>query len=203
MGSVQAVSPVMDSGKNLLDGFFDKARKVVSGEREPWSCVEELFPDYCNLLAQADSFLDRSRLRTHPDHYARNALHVSEDGLLSLYALVWQPGQWTPVHDHGTWGLVGVVDGVLEERNFIRVDTSPDNDTGRNTGIELVRGGLIRMVPGTVTSFVPNPDHIHKTGTPEGAERVVSLHLYGRDMCNFHIYDVEAGTRRLIDVESC
>jgi len=28
--------------------------------------------------------------------------------------LVWLPGQWTPVHDHGSWGVVGLVRGVLE-----------------------------------------------------------------------------------------
>jgi predicted metal-dependent enzyme (double-stranded beta helix superfamily) len=29
------------------------------------------------------------------------------------------PGQWTPVHDHGSWGVVGVVEGVLEERSYV------------------------------------------------------------------------------------
>ena len=29
--------------------------------------------------------------------------------LATLFALVWLPGQWTPIHDHGTWGVVGVV----------------------------------------------------------------------------------------------
>ncbi len=48
--------------------------------------------------------------------------------------------------------------------------------------------------------FVPNPDHIHKPGVPESRARVVSLHLYGRAMNSFHVYDVDAGTRRLIDV---
>ena len=31
-------------------------------------------------------------------------------------------------------------------------------------------------------------------------EQTVSLHLYGREMNSFHIYGVEAGTRRLVDV---
>jgi len=32
------------------------------------------------------------------------------------------------------------------------------------------------------------------------AEPCVSLHLYGRNMDSFHIYDLAAGSRRLIDV---
>jgi hypothetical protein len=38
------------------------------------------------------------------------------------------------------------------------------------------------------------------TGVPTTRERAISLHLYGRNMNSFHIYDVEQGTRRLINV---
>ena len=54
--------------------------------------------------------------------------------------------------------------------------------------------------PGSVSTFVPNPDHIHMTGVPAEHGTPVSLHLYGRSMNAFHVYDVAAGTRRLIDV---
>ena len=52
-------------------------------------------------------------------HYTRNLIHEAPGGDLSLYAIVWLPGQWTPVHDHGSWGVVGVVQGVLEERSYL------------------------------------------------------------------------------------
>jgi len=38
------------------------------------------------------------------------------------------------------------------------------------------------------------------TGAPSERPRVVSLHLYGRMMSDFNIYDVEARTRRRINV---
>jgi hypothetical protein len=53
---------------------------------------------------------------------------------------------------------------------------------------------------GSVTSFVPNPDHIHMTGVPAERPRAVSLHLYGRTMSSFNLYDVAARSRRRIDV---
>ena len=55
--------------------------------------------------------------------------------------------------------------------------------------------------PGSVTSFVPNPDHIHVTGVPVDASPVLSLHLYGRNMNSLYMYDTAAGTRPRIDVE--
>jgi hypothetical protein len=75
-----------------------------------------------------------------------------------------------------------------------------DGDIAADTGIRLRRGGVVLRNPGAVTSFVPNPDHIHVTGVPAEREVCVSLHLYGRNMNSFHVYDVAAGTRRLVNV---
>jgi iron complex outermembrane receptor protein len=104
-------------------------------------------------------------------------VYIAPEQDLSLFALVWTPGQWTPIHDHGSWGVVGVLRGTLHERSYVRVD----GKTG-DAEIDLQPGGVFLLDPGTITSFVPNPDHIHRTGVPEDAEPVVSLHLYGRNM---------------------
>ena len=148
------------------------------------------------LAAESDGFLSAEHFRSDPDHYARNAIHIAPSGNLSLFALVWLPGQWTPVHDHGSWGVVGIVRGVLEERSYM----SATGEITVDRDIRLKRGGVVLLNPGSVSSFVPNPDHIHMTGVPGEREGCISLHLYGRNMNSFHIYDVAAGTRRMIDV---
>jgi predicted metal-dependent enzyme (double-stranded beta helix superfamily) len=158
--------------------------------------VQALAPAMLDLLRSDRAFLRPEHFRSDEAQYTRNLIYTSDDGSLSLYALVWLPGQWTPIHDHGSWGVVGVVEGVLEERNIIRVD----DHHNRDDGIGLARGGVILLTEGTVTTFVPNPDHIHETGVPNSRDRAVSLHLYGRQMDDFHTYDLATGTRRLIAV---
>ena len=179
-----------------LDGFIAACRGIAEANAEPADCVLAAISLMRGLVTGDLGFLEPRHFRPHPDRYARNAVHVAGDGGLSLFSLVWQPGQWTPVHDHGTWGVVGIVEGVLEERSFMRAD----HDDTRDTGIALLRGGIVLLAEGSVTTFVPNPDHIHRTGVPADRGRAVSLHLYGRTMDSFHVYDVAAGTRRLIDV---
>ncbi len=66
--------------------------------------------------------------------------------------------------------------------------------------INLVQGGVVLLPPGAVTSFVPNPDHIHISGNPSTNDRVVSLHLYGNAMAGFHIYNRSMKTRKWIEV---
>ena len=98
-----------------LKTFIGDARRVALTGAEPADCVPEIAPLMQKLLMGDRSFLDARHFRADPDHYARNAIHLTDDGGPSLYALVWTPGQWTPVHDHGTWGVVGIVEGVLEQ----------------------------------------------------------------------------------------
>ena len=179
-----------------LQEFIQATRACAARHKDAAECVEAIAPLMRELLLHTDSFLEPRHLVSDPAHYARNAILVSPDESLSLYALVWLPGQWTPVHDHGSWGVVGVVRGMLQENSYIRLDA----DRGRDQEIELARGGVILLSPGTVTSFVPNPDLIHVTGVPAERGRAVSLHLYGRTMNSFNTYDVAAGTRRRVDV---
>ena len=180
-----------------LQAFVSQALTRTRDHAAPADCVLALAPLMLDLIERATAFLEAQHYRSDTTHYARNLVYDAPDGSLSLYALVWLPGQWTPVHDHGSWGVVGILEGVLEERNYVRM--SPDR--GADEGIHLAPGGVILLGRGAVTSFVPNPDHIHVTGVPAERSRAVSLHLYGRMMNSFNTYDIAAGTRRRVTLE--
>jgi len=180
-----------------LRTFVSHASAHARERANPADCVLALAPMMLELIERAAAFLEPQHYRSDANHYARNLVYDAPDGSLSLYTLVWLPGQWTPVHDHGSWGVVGVLEGVLEERNYVRMS----QDRGVDEGIHLVRGGVILLGRGAVTSFVPNPDHIHVTGVPVERPRAVSLHLYGRMMNSFNTYDISAGTRQRVTLE--
>jgi predicted metal-dependent enzyme (double-stranded beta helix superfamily) len=179
-----------------LDDFIAKAVARSRDEPAPADCVSALAPLMLDLLTTAKDFLQPQHYRSDPAGYTRNLIYATPDRSLSLYSLVWLPGQWTPIHDHGSWGVVGVVEGVLEERAYVRM--SPDRDADHD--IELVRGGVVLLGRGAVTTFVPNPDHIHVTGVPADRPRAVSLHLYGRMMTSFNTYDLASRSRKRITV---
>jgi 3-mercaptopropionate dioxygenase len=179
-----------------LEGFIAQAIARSRQQPDPADCVLALAPLMLDLIDQAGTFLEPQHYRSSTAGYTRNLVYDAPDESLSLYSIVWLPGQWTPVHDHGSWGVVGVIEGVLEERSYVRL--SPDR--GTDDEIDLARGGTVLLRHGAVTSFVPNPDHIHVTGVPTERSRAVSLHLYGKTMSNFNIYDVGARTRRRIQV---
>jgi 3-mercaptopropionate dioxygenase len=180
--------------KTALSSFIDQALACGHTAAAPCDAVQALAAPMRELAMGARAWLDLETLHSRADGYTRNLLFSEPDHSLSLYALVWLPGQWTPVHDHGSWGVVGVVEGVLEERAYVRLSA----DDSCDEGIALAPGGIVLLPPGAVSTFVPNPDHIHVTGVPSERERVVSLHLYGRTMSDFNVYDITAGTRRRV-----
>ena len=181
-----------------LDQFLAECRSCCREFASSADIVLEISPLMQELLKDTDDFLKTEHFKANELHYARNCVYSCSSGTLSLFTMVWNPGQWTPVHDHGTWGIVGIIEGVLEERNFIRMDTRERDDSG----ILLVRGGNILLNEGSVTTFVPNPDHIHRTGVSRSRKRAVSLHLYGRELSNYNVYDLELGRRRKISLET-
>ena len=179
-----------------LRTFIAEAIARTQNLAEPADCVLALAPMMLEVIDKAESFLEPQHYRSDPSGYTRNLIYDAPDDSLSLYALVWLPGQWTPVHDHGSWGVVGVLEGVLEERSYVRL--SPDRNSDED--IHLERGGVVLLGHGAVTSFVPNPDHIHITGVPPQRRRAVSLHLYGRTMTSFNMYDLATRSRKRIGV---
>jgi len=53
-----------------------------------------------------------------PDHYVRHLLYACPKGTFSLMALVWMPGQASPLHAHRAWCALGVHSGELAESIF-------------------------------------------------------------------------------------
>ena len=107
------------------------------------------------------------------DTYRQHLLHVSPTRRMSVVALVWLPGQHTPIHDHVSWCVVGVYRGVEQEIRYRLVEAS-----GRQY---LEPAGSVLARPGHVEALVPPAEDIHAV-TAAGTEMAVSIHVYGADI---------------------
>ncbi|MFE7131584.1 cysteine dioxygenase [Streptomyces sp. NPDC057638] len=122
-----------------------------------------------------------------PDRYRQHVLHAERDGSFSLVALVWLPGQHTSVHDHVSWCVTGVHEGVESERRYRLV---PEGRSAR-----LVATGDVVNPQGTVAAFAP-PGDIHQVRN-DGPGLAVSFHVYGADVARLgssirRVYDLPA-----------
>lgn len=147
------------------------ARFVAEAERhvdDPCEIAGHL----AELLSQ-DGWLSARDQRPGADSYRQHLLHVSPTRRLSVVALVWQPGQRTPIHDHVAWCIVGVYRGVEREIRYRLVE-----DEGERC---LLRTGSVDAHPGHVEALVAPAEDIHCV-TAAGDEKTISIHVYGADI---------------------
>jgi predicted metal-dependent enzyme (double-stranded beta helix superfamily) len=118
-----------------------------------------------------------------PAGYRTQLVHAEPDGSFSIVALVWLPGQVTPIHDHVTWCVSGVLQGAEYEELF----------TVRDNGAALAEVGTNTSGAGDVTGFAP-PGDIHRVRN-RGEDVAISLHVYGADISR-----LGSSVRRIYDL---
>jgi predicted metal-dependent enzyme (double-stranded beta helix superfamily) len=107
------------------------------------------------------------------DTYRQHLLYVSPLREMSVVALVWKPGQRTPIHDHIAWCVVGVYRGVEREIRYRLVED------GGELCLEAV--DAVEAYPGHVEALVPPAGDIHYVEAG-GDDVAISIHVYGADI---------------------
>jgi predicted metal-dependent enzyme (double-stranded beta helix superfamily) len=100
--------------------------------------------------------------------YTRHLLHADPAGRFSVMALVWQPGQRTPVHGHQTWCAYLVREGVLREERFAW-------QADRNCAVRI---DTVTKQAGETLSAPAGLAAIHSLGN-DSRDVAMSIHVYG------------------------
>jgi 3-mercaptopropionate dioxygenase len=151
-----------------LAPLLAEIRAVLPGAADWADVARTLANRIRGLLPAPDAVLEPEQLAGEPDGTRTHTLHVEPDGSFSVVALVARPGQSTRIHDHVTWCVFGVVQGVEKEDLYVL------------EGDELRFVGTSHNRVGDVSGFAP-PGDIHRVSTP-GPDVAVSIHVYGTDI---------------------
>lgn len=119
----------------------------------------------------ATRWLTDAQRRGDPQTYCRHLLAADPLGRYTIVALVWRPGQCSPVHAHRTWCGYTVLEGTLTETLY-------DRDTAADHAIEARRQG---RDAGAVSFVRGGPHGIHRLGhdCASAGAPAISLHVYG------------------------
>jgi 3-mercaptopropionate dioxygenase len=168
--------------------FVDDIRKIVQeGGGEP--VVTARVADRLQSLLLERNVLDPRYTRPKSDTYVLYPVWVESDGSFCIATAVWDVGQVTPVHDHGTWGVIGIYQGVEHEVRF-----KPEVMSGK----VKVRQTEERNIPERQVIVCCTSDQdIHRVGCGSGMP-CVGIHIYGADIGTIqrHVYDPETGDVR-------
>lgn len=99
-------------------------------------------------------------------------LHLSPKGSFSMRLFTWMPSVEYPIHDHGSWGMMGAYANDTGEIRYRRIDDASveDQATLEETGKGIIAAGET----GSVLPFA-----IHRMGTMSD-QLSLTVHVYGR-----------------------
>lgn len=138
-------------------------------------------------LVQHDDWLPEAFTRPHPQFYQQYLLYADPLERFSMVSFVWGPGQKTPVHDHMTWGLIGMLRGQeIDTHYFKEADGS------------YRRGESKLLLPGQVGFVSPSTHDVHEVANYYADRTSISVHVYGGNIGRIHrhVFDPVTGQEK-------
>ncbi len=136
-------------------------------------------------------------LRPIKSRPAAYLVYKPPDRSFSIISMVWGAGQRFPVHDHLSWGLIGVYQNTITEERYERLDDGSKEGYAdiRQTGVTNFEEGQILEEGLVFDEHRRNDIHriLNQTGRPS-----VSIHILASDlgMKQRHQYDPNVKTVR-------
>ena len=133
--------------------------------------VAELLAD----LVARDSWLPEPLAESDPERYRQYLLYADPLNRFSVVSFVWGPGQFTPIHDHTVWGLIGMLRGEERAQRFVL-------PAG---GRPVPSGAPSLLRPGEVDAVSPSDASIgdlHQVSNAFDDRSSISIHVYGANI---------------------
>ena len=164
------------SARNHRPGSPPLARFVSALEAVIAEPEERLLPVLTELVGELvakDDWLAAEHRIPDAARYQQYLLHRDATSRFCVVSfLVWGPGQSTPIHDHGTWGLVGMLCGAETATRFV-----PHHRWSRGPADRPTVSSAARSTPSLRRSGTSI-----RSPTPSPTNRPSSIHVYGADI---------------------
>jgi predicted metal-dependent enzyme (double-stranded beta helix superfamily) len=161
----------------MFTQFVDNLKSIVTDGQDESVVLKSVSEELQQILGKPD-WLPASHTKPRDDRYAQYPLYVDPQGRFSVVSFVWKPGQWTPVHDHTVWGVVGIHQGVERTEAYREVDG------------KLQKTKTIDANVGEVGAVSPAIGDVHRVGNVS-EDVAISIHVYGGNIGTVkrHVFD--------------
>lgn len=141
-----------------------------------------------NRLIAFDDWLPERFARADPKYYQQYLLYCDPLCRFSVVSFVWGAGQSTPIHDHTTWGLIGMLRGAEISQAYSLVGGIPVPDEKE------------RLDAGQVACVSPSVGDIHSVSNAFADRSSISVHVYGGNIgaISRHVFDERGNVKQFI-----
>lgn len=157
----------MRNHQAVVDALAERVRRVAVAHEDPLDRIHALEGPLAAVVR--DPYWLAAPFRRVQGHGTYYLLWRDIETDVSLLAMVLGPKGETPIHDHLTWGVVGVYETMQRETRFVL------------RGATLSETANRRRPPGSVSYLMPPDDDIHVVrNESEGA--AVSVFVMGSNL---------------------
>ncbi|MFC5588685.1 hypothetical protein ACFPRA_07295 [Sporosarcina soli] len=167
---------------------FIEDLKVIIKDGESEEVITENVRSRIKRLLTDDGVIPAAYKIPNPDKYTLYPVYIAPDNSFCIASAVWDVGQSTPIHDHGTWGVIGIIQGNELE---IHYDVDSKNELIAVQEREFQKGD-------TVVCCKSDRD-LHKVQCVSSIP-CVGIHVYGGNIGEMerHMYDPVTGNKRTV-----
>lgn len=161
----------------------------ASNPTDAVQCVAQALHPLLSVPGLIDSEFAQALLSGAQD----GRIYTSPQGFF-VQVFAWPVGCSTPVHDHQTWGVMGIYHQQLQIIEYQKV-------AGEHPGtFALQESDRYFAQPGMISVVVPPTDEIHHVSNP-GPHPALSIHIYGQELTQYHVFDLDRGEVRVTGSE--
>ena len=108
-------------------------------------------------------------------------LHLNTNPMFSIRMFIYEPGVYTPIHDHNSWGVIGAALGKIGVKKYVR------DDDGSKPGYARLNKTEDLILEGSQTDLaLPLNQGIHQTGNSD-SQTSIMVSVYGRPIRRLYI----------------
>lgn len=179
MGAMPSVD--FQGAQRLIPLLDEAVRRADS--RATTHAIKDLL---CDMFRSRGMELPERVCQPCATSYARRLLYKSPDLGYTVVAMTWGPGQGTVIHDHaGMWCVEGVWQGQIEVQQFEMRERQGER-------FRFEHCGTLQAGTGSAGCLIP-PHEYHLIRNPLPDQNAVSLHIYGGEMDNCHVFEPQEG----------
>ncbi len=172
-----------------LENFVARFTRLIESQPKEAALLtqgRELLHD----LVKQDDWLVGGLREPHASHYQQYLLYLDPKERFSVVSFVWGPGQFTPIHDHTVWGLIGMLMGSEKCQPYSRM----------SDGRWVPAGLQLHLLPGDVEAVSPRLGDVHKVWNAFSDQSSISIHVYGGNIGRIsrHVYQLDGQTKEFI-----
>lgn len=170
-GELEVISNSSDfpSSPYRLYRFLTDLENILESTKDDRLIIRAICPLVRRLLISSD-WIQWVAIEPDPDlGWSVHTIYDEPNFPLTVQLVSWLPNASSPIHNHGTWGIVAMISG--QEKNIFWHKTGDRKwkDKIKPVGEQLIMGGEI-------IGFMPNTIH---SVTSVGDEPTISFNIYG------------------------